>query len=72
MNLLSQGRLALLFCLLGLLLLTLGQVFQDLPVRLGITIAGVLCFALALLALWDLRSRFQQMLDDFQARQTKS
>jgi hypothetical protein len=70
MKLLSQSRLVLLFCLLGLILVALGQVFSSV-VGLGVTAAGAVCLLLALGGLWGLRVRFQQMLDDLQARQTK-
>lgn len=73
MKLLSQGRLALLCCLLGLILLALGQL-PALPSAAGIGVSsvGALALLLALWALRDVRGRFQAMLDDFQARQTKS
>jgi len=72
MNLLSQGRCVLLSCVLGLILLTLGQVVIPFPLAIGVTVAGAISFLFALWGLWGLRSRFQQMLDEFQAQQPKS
>ncbi len=73
MKLLSQGRLALLCCLLGLILLALSLMPSlSAPLGVGVGAAGAVSFLVALWALWDLRGRFQALLDDFQARQPKS
>jgi hypothetical protein len=72
MKLLSQGRLAVVTALAGLILVALGRVPKTAEVSLAFTGAGALCLLAALGCVWGMAADFQRMLDDLQGRQTKT
>lgn len=70
MKLLSQARLSLVCCILGLVLLTLGAAVGSV-VGLGAAGAGALCLLVAVAGLLGVRAQLREMAQDLQAQQTK-